>query len=221
MNDLQEYVDRLFRHQPLTSETKELKEEILSNMIAKRDDLITQGMDTESAVKQAKESLPSVDYLIDGNQLTNIGKYRLECIQSVLLSSIIFWIFSLPLLFTIYAPVCYIGIILVVISSAIYLSRSKQATDDFAVLSITASKHRQKTAWILWAVFFLVATGMMAALTFGSDIWFGRPLKIDGPYQLATVAVRFYLPLLTIMIPITFSSFSKILVKNREEQNNE
>ena len=40
MIDLQKYVDGLFRHQRLTPEVKDLKEEILSNMIAKRDDMI-------------------------------------------------------------------------------------------------------------------------------------------------------------------------------------
>lgn len=40
MTDLQKYVDSLFRHQQVTPEIKDLKEEIISNMIAKRDDLI-------------------------------------------------------------------------------------------------------------------------------------------------------------------------------------
>ena len=63
-------------------------------------------------------------------------------------------------------------------------------------------------------MFFLVVAGTMAALTFGSNIWFGRPLNISGPYQLANIAIRFYLPLLTIAIPITIDNFSKILLKN-------
>ena len=70
--------------------------------------------------------------------------------------------------------------------------------------------------FIIWGAFFLVAVGTMAALTFGSDIWFGRPLNITGPYQLANIAVQFYLPLLTIIIPITISSFSRILLKCRK-----
>ena len=44
MNDLKNYVDGVFRHQPRTAEMTELKEEILSNMLAKRDDLIAQGL---------------------------------------------------------------------------------------------------------------------------------------------------------------------------------
>lgn len=33
MTDLQNYVDGLFRHQPLTPEIQDLKEEIVSNMM--------------------------------------------------------------------------------------------------------------------------------------------------------------------------------------------
>ena len=90
-----------------------------------------------------------------------------------------------------------------------------------AFLSLSASEHRRKVAWTIWSVFFLVAVGTMAALTFGSDIWFGRPLNITGPYQMANIAVRFYLPLLTIIIPITISSFSKILLKCRKGHEDE
>ena len=103
MIDLQKYIDGLFRHQRLTPEVKDLKEEILSNMIAKRDDLIAQGLSAEKATEKAKESLSAIDYLIDGNQLTDVGKYHLECMQTLLLNCIVFWIFSLPLLFTHYA----------------------------------------------------------------------------------------------------------------------
>ena len=38
---------------------------------------------------------------------------------------------------------------------------------------------------------------------------------------MANIAARIYLPLLTIMIPITFSNFSKILLKSGKEVKNE
>ncbi len=63
MIDLQKYVDGLFRHQRLTPEVQDLKEEILSNMLAKRDDLIAQGLSAERAAEKAKESLSEIDYL--------------------------------------------------------------------------------------------------------------------------------------------------------------
>ena len=221
MTEIKDYVDGLFRHQHLTPEVKDLKEEILSNMLAKRDDLIAQGLDADSATKRAKESLPAIDDLIDGNQLTDIGKYHWECAQTLLLNSILFWILTLPLLFTGYAAFSYMGLILVILFGCICLWRKSKNTGSLVFLSVTASEQRKKIAWILWALFFLVAAGTMAALTFGSDIWFGRPLNIRGPYQMAHIAVRFYMPLLTIIIPITFSNFSKNLQKCGKEQENE
>lgn len=221
MTDLQKYVDSLFRHQQLTPEIKDLKEEIISNMVAKREDLIAQGMDAESATKKAKESLSAVDFLIDGNQLTDVGQYHLECIQTVLLNCIVFWIFSLPLLFTGHASISYTGLALVIVSGCIYILRKQYSVNSVAFISVTASKRRRNMAWIIWGLFFLIAAATMAALTFGSNIWFGRPLNISGPYQMASICVRFYLPLLTILIPITFSNFSNILLKNRKGQDDE
>lgn len=213
MTDLQRYVDGLFRHQRLTPEVQDLKEEILSNMIAKRDDLIARGLSAEDAAEKAKESLPTIDSLIDGNQLTDVGKYHLECTQTLLLSCIVYWIFSLPLLFTHYALFSYAGLALVVVSGCAYISRKGKRESTVAFVSVAASERRSRIAWIIWGTFFLVAAGTMAGLTFGSDIWFGRPLNITGPYDMANIAVRFYLPLLTIVVPITISAFSRTLLK--------
>ena len=190
-------------------------------MIAKRDDLIAQGLSAEKATEKAKESLSAIDYLIDGNQLTDVGKYHLECMQTLLLNCIVFWIFSLPLLFTHYALTSYIGLLCVIISGCAYILSKDKKENVIAFLSLSASEHRKKVAWTIWSAFFLVAVGTMAALTFGSDIWFGRPLNITGPYQMANIAVRFYLPLLTIIIPITISSFSRILLKCRKGHEDE
>ncbi len=216
MMDLKDYVDELFRHQHLTPEVRDLKEEILSNMTAKMNDLIAQGMEADIAAKKAKESLSAIDCLIDGNQRTDISKYRLECTQTVLLNCIIFWIFSLPLLFTHFATFSYLGLLLTISFAIVYLLQTKQQTEVVAFLSVTTSERRKKIAWIVWGLFFVVCNGTMAALTFGSDLLSGRPLDISGPYQMADIAVRFYMPLLTILIPITFSSFTKLLLKNRK-----
>lgn len=216
MTDLQNYVDGLFRHQPLTPEIQDLKEEIVSNMMAKRDDLMAQGMDAESATQKAKESLPAVDFLIDGNQLTDVGTYRLECMQSVLLNCILFWIFSLPLLFVGPAFLSYVGSVLVLAAGCAYAWMKYHPVNGVAVLSVTASERRRKLVWMIWGLFFLVSAGMMAAVTFGSNLWFGRPVSVSGPYEMASIAMRFYLPLLTIFVPLTFGSFSRLLTKNRK-----
>lgn len=84
MTDLKKYVDALFRHQPSTPEIEDLKEEILSNMLAKRDDLITQGFEEETAAEKAKESLSSIECLIEGNQLTYINRKRMPWLRQTL-----------------------------------------------------------------------------------------------------------------------------------------
>src|SRR5699024_3814877 len=128
----------------------------LSNMLAKRDDLIAQGLSAERATEKAKESLSAIDYLIDGNQLTDVSKYHLECMQTLLLNCILFWIFSLPLLFTHYALTCYIVLLCVIISGCIYISRNDKKVNVVAFLSLSASEQRGKIAWIIWGAFFLV-----------------------------------------------------------------
>ena len=119
MTDLEKYVNGLFRHQKMTPELADMREEIISNMTAKRDDLIARGMDPEQAAEKARESLQDVDFLVDGNQLTDVGKYRLDCSQTVLLNCVIFWILSLPMLVAGYGPVSYAGLALVLVSGGI------------------------------------------------------------------------------------------------------
>ncbi len=220
MKELQKYVDDLFRHQNLTPEIKDLKEEVLSNMTAKRDDLIARGFGESDATEKVKESLSSIDHLIDGNQLTDAGKYHTECSQTVLLNCIIFWIFSFPLLFFgHYAIFSYMGLLLTIVSGAVYLLKNKRQSDVVAFLSISESERRRKIVWIVWTLFFTVWIGTMAAVTFGSNLWFQRPLHIDGPYQAANIAIRFYLPLITMIVPITFSNFTKLLTKGSMKMN--
>ena len=125
MTDLEKYVDELFRHQRLTPEVRDLKEEILSNMVAKKNDLMAQGFDETAAAEKAKESLPSVEPLIDKSQLTDIGKYRTECLQTTFLNCIIFWILSLPLLFLRYAAFSYLGFLLTGVFGVLYFRQSR------------------------------------------------------------------------------------------------
>ena len=221
MNELQKYVDNLFQHQPLTTEVKDLKEEILSNMTAKRDDFIAQGLNEAEATCMARENLLSVDNLISGSQLTYISHYAIECLQSALLNCTIFWIFTLPLLFIGHGLLCYLGLGATFILAIAYLAKSKTISDEVAFISMVKSKKQRKWSWIIWTIFFVVYVSTMAALTFASNIWFGYPLNISGPYQLANIASRFYIPLLTIMFPITIGGFTKLLIKNEKRLEDE
>ena len=61
MEELKSYVELLFKPLPQFGADLELKEEILSNLEAKVEDLTAQGMEKEEAVRQAKASITSVD----------------------------------------------------------------------------------------------------------------------------------------------------------------
>lgn len=221
MNDLEKYVDGLFRNQYQSSRVKDFKEEILSNMIAKRDDLLLQGMDETLATEKAKQSLSSIDGLLEDNQLTDISHYHMECLQSTLLNCIIFWILSLPLLFTGYSLVCFMGLISTSIVATLYFIKSRNECERIVFVSISANKYREKWIWRIWILFFTVYTLVMLALTFGSNLWFGQPIKISGPYDLANILTRLYVPLITIIVPITISGFSKLLIKNEKRYEDE
>lgn len=68
MNELKKYVEKLFEGRGDTPEVRELKEEILSNMLAKKNDLVSGGMNEAQALKETMESVKSVDYLFDDVQ---------------------------------------------------------------------------------------------------------------------------------------------------------
>lgn len=223
MEELQKYVDSLFKHQRKNAQTEELKEEILSNMLAKKNDLMSQGIDEKEAIKEAKDGLLSIDGLIDDNQLTNMAKYNLDCSYTLLLNSILFWIFTMPLLFMGLDIFVVIGFLITLVSAGLYVYRLYCSTqkENYAFLSLLENQKRKKTAWIIWTVFFVVSVSATLFVLFGSNVWFDRPVHINVPYDFAKIIVMFYIPLLTIFIPLTISKCSNILVKCERRSSDE
>lgn len=68
MNSLKNHVDSIFSKYKENEQIKELKYEVLSNLEAKVDVLTGSGMELSQAINKAKESINSIDYLIDGNR---------------------------------------------------------------------------------------------------------------------------------------------------------
>ncbi|MDP4092000.1 MAG: permease prefix domain 1-containing protein, partial [Bacillota bacterium] len=97
MKELERHVDSLFADYRQTRETKELKEEILSNLEAKTADYIQEGMTREDAVKKAVESIKTVDYLIDGSRKIYFNRYVVEMFRSLLIYILIAWIVTIPM----------------------------------------------------------------------------------------------------------------------------
>jgi hypothetical protein len=216
MDELNSYVDRLFQKYGKSKYIAELKAEILSNLEAKKTDLIASGVDEITAIQQAKESITNVDDLIDGNVKVNLGSYQLERVQTILFCSIIAWIISIPgMLFRqlhtinilLFAVVLIIGIMYLVLSL-------RKPVEIQSYINIDRLRHQTKMVWIIWAVFigmsFLVITGIL----FASNIWFARPIIITGPYQFANLLSYYMGPLFSLVIPIIFTRINQLWIKH-------
>ncbi|MFM1653309.1 permease prefix domain 1-containing protein [Brevibacillus sp. B_LB10_24] len=220
MKELEEYVAGLFAGYPVTSEIKELKSEILSNLEAKVTDYMQDGMTYEEAVIRATKSIDSIDFLIDGHQRVHLYRFSLELVQMALLFVLVAWIVTIPLrivwtgiwvngLFTLAVAAC--GLIYMILLA---LKNSRFANAVASVDLVKLGKWR-KAVWMLWGIYILVMTAFTAAVKFGSNVWFGRAIQIDGPYQFAVVSLDFALPFLSIIVPIIFHQ-ARILAEKYE-----
>jgi hypothetical protein len=92
MNDkLRSYIDSLFMDAPNTKKTYELKEELLSNLNAKYDDLIGQGVPEAEAYKTAIAGIGDVTELISALKRDNVLDYtsmQAERRKSAILTSV-------------------------------------------------------------------------------------------------------------------------------------
>lgn len=66
MNELRMYVEHLFEGKVLTPENIELKEEIYGNLVARYEDLLSEGVPEADALRRTKESITSVDDVLAG-----------------------------------------------------------------------------------------------------------------------------------------------------------
>lgn len=226
MNSLKSHVDSMFNKYKENKQIKELKSEVLSNLEAKVDDLITNGMEYNEAVSKAKESINNIDHLIDQNVKVYINKYKLEYIQIVLLYFIIAWIITIPL--GIIGEGGILNIVLLISSFTIgiwYILLNKKGEHPYsqstAFINLQFIFKIKKITWIIWLLFILVSTLYTTAIFFGSNIWFSRPIKIMGPYQFAEITIRYMLPFISIIFPLIFNVAPKLISRYEVGENNE
>lgn len=225
MDELEKYVEDLFAHQPNTSANRDLKAEILSNMRAQKADLLAEGMDEAQALQTVKAGMPSLAGLAEDTVTVYVDRYRSDCLQAAVLSSVVFWLLSLPAqllnLDTFRGAFWKLGMLATIVFGAAYLIQKcwvqghcKQ--DRVAQRSMERSRKEVRWAWILWGLAAALFVGCEFLLRFGSNIWFHRPIHItiDGPYQLALYLMPLYLLLLTVLVPLTMAQFPKYLEQN-------
>jgi len=218
MDNLKSYVDQLFLKYGHNSEINELKEEILSNLTAKKADLIANGFDEATALIRAKESITSVDNLIDSN--LNIYKHQFifEVLQRGIIYLIIAWIIIIP------CSITRTGIILnqlilwsMIIASIFYLlDRTKKDSaiwNNTSYINLSKLIKLSKYSWVIWSIFIGLSILKTTGIHFASKIWYHRSLVIDGPYQLASLIIEYAVPLVTIIIPLLLQSLPKLAMK--------
>jgi hypothetical protein len=221
MDELKKYIDDLFAHQQLNTKVKDLKDEIYSNMLAKKQDLISQGLSEDEAIIRVKADIPTIDNIIEGNQITYINRFKTECSQTLLLAGVILWILSMPTIILNEAFFSFLAFWVMIIFGIYYLVIKKNNQNEMVFINVDRYKKIRKMAWLIWFIYFTVCIGTVSGIIFGSNIWFSRPVQISGPYQFAVIAVKYYIPVSTVLLPIAIGSFPKILARNERKDENE
>jgi hypothetical protein len=225
MERLKKHVDSMFTKYKEDKQIKELKYEVLSNLEAKAEDLIAGGMEYSEAIETAKKSIDNIDYLIDGNKEVYINKYKLEYLQVIFLYFLIVWIITMPL--AILSGGILINLIMlvsIVVIGGKYFTSRKKLSGSFNLksrINLNWQLKIRKIAWGLWILFITVYILFITALQFGSNIWFSRPISIDGPYQLARMLIKYSIPFISVIIPLCFNLAPKLILKYEVGEENE
>ncbi|MFS0724071.1 permease prefix domain 1-containing protein [Paenibacillus sp. 1P07SE] len=224
MSNLKQHVDELFRGYRESDRVRELKEEILGNLEAKAADLEAQGIPADEARRQAAASLTSIDGLMDDHVRIAVKPFQLELAHWILFYLLTAWIFTIPARAVgagMLAQSCLIVSIVGVGIWYLLLRRSVShgGSDSWRTVRTVKVARVVRILWILWGVYIIVSWLNTSALHFGSNLWFGRPVRIDGPYQFASLLYRYMLPALSIVIPLTGTTALRLLHRHeRSEQ---
>ncbi|MFJ8064043.1 permease prefix domain 1-containing protein [Psychrobacillus sp. NPDC096426] len=222
MNEVREHVDKMFAKYPKTDETRELKEEVIGNLEAEIEDLQSNGVSFDEAFRISIGKMEKLDELIDGVKTVRISNILTEMMQWTLIYTLIAWILTIPLsVFHSVRSTSWILFIIITILGVIYLILySIKGILQKYIMNINLFKidRWKKFIWIIWFLFILIKWGMVTAITFGSNIWFWRPISINGPYEFAGISLMYAVPLITIIIPLLMSRLKKII--DREDKDN-
>ncbi|WP_438348043.1 permease prefix domain 1-containing protein [Paenibacillus sp. FA6] len=218
MNRLQQHVEHLFSGYKQNKQTKELKYEIVSNLEAKVSDLTESGMAMDQAISIAIDHMDSIDGLIDGNPQVYIHRFQMELVQISLMYTLLAWILTIPLgILGTTRPLSLFLFMIVIILGVVFLLLNRNKRDlwlnKISTFPVESFLRYRRMVWNIWGIFMVVSITTTTALRFGSNIWFMRPIHIDGPYQFAVTAIPFLLPMISIIIPLLFNSVLGILHK--------
>lgn len=217
-NDLEIFVDRLFANHRKTKAVIDLRNEVLSNLEAKVTDYMENGMDYQQAVCLAIEDIEAVDNLIDDNLTIYMNRYRYDVAQSTLLYTLLAWILTIPLrLMPVGMLANNILILLIVAIGIIFFLLSRILKEDSnrtATVNVMKAKKISGITWIIWGIYGAVITAFTLLTRFGSDLWFGRTIEINGPYALYVIVLELAVPLVTVVIPLAVHKADRLIKKH-------
>lgn len=216
MRDVENYVETLFRNYKKTKEIEDLREEVLSNLQARIKDNMDNGLDYHKAYEEAIKNINNIDMLIDGNRKIYINAFKKEMVQVGILYTLIAWIITIPLrLISISIIVNIIFMIALIVTGLLYILFYNRMQEEelykTMVININKLEKARKYTWILWILFMVLISLFTFALHFASNLWFSRPIHISGPYQFALIALRFLIPLMSIIIPLLINKAYKLI----------
>lgn len=234
-NQLARHVDHLFSQYRGSIQAQEMKEEILSNLEEKMSDYIQQGMSYGEAFDRTIEhiDMSAVEELIDGNQRIYINRYITELVQTALIYCLIAWILTIPLKVMLgSALVMFDGMILNkifmslsavlgVTYAAMAFRKNEQVKNMKAVIDVKSILPWKRRVWQIWGVFIIVMFVTNTAISYGSNIWFGRSIQITGPYALAQSIIPYLYPMISIIIPLLMQRACNIIGKYEVSTDNE
>ncbi len=84
-----------------------------------------------------------------------------------------------------------------------------------------AVRRQSRTVWLVWGVCFAVCVAAVSAVLFSSNVWFSRPVRIDGPYALGVMAAPYYLALSTVVFPIAVGRFPLLIAQCERGETDE
>lgn len=214
-SDLEIFVDRLFANHRKTKAVLDLRNEVLSNLEAKVTDYMGNGMEYQHAVSLAIKDIEVIDNLIDDNQKIYINQFRYDMAQNALLHILIAWILTIPLRLVPMGMMANNVLILLIFLSGIFffLTRSQKDIPRTAIINTLSLKRLNRGTWIIWGLYAAVITLYTLMIHFGSDLYFGRSIQIDGPYALYVIVLEIVIPLMTVIIPLLLLKADRLIKK--------
>ncbi|PQP83187.1 hypothetical protein C0Q44_00150 [Paenibacillus sp. PCH8] len=213
------HINRLFAHAQDTLDNQELKEEIHSNLAARIGDYISQGMSEEKAFQTAIQHMAGMDQVMSDQRRVQRVPYWTSLLQFALIYCLIAWIITIPMRVLMQgSAINNLLMILSLIVGGTYvlymlINRGNDPASSVktTVIRFPTLMQWNRRIWWLWSAFILVLWGTQAALRFGSNIWFNRPIQVEGPYQFAVIVIAFAIPLLSVIIPLVVHQAYRIV----------